>query len=445
VTSPTRPVIGYVVGSYPELTQTFVLREAGALRARGFDVIIFAVKRAPLPEVERSVGQPGETVIYARPDRVWRQIWANVWALLRHPRRYCAAIRPFRTGAWQTSPRTFLQTLYHFTCGIGFVEVMRSRGVSHLHCHFTTGSNIALAINLYSGIPFSFSAHASGDIYMQPTLLDLKLARARFAVPVCEYNRRYLNAVTAHRHAGKLRTIYNGIDLAEGERWLPGKRPGTAPGEASELRIVSIGSLVVMKGHGTLIAACRLLRERGYRVRCDIIGAGPEQATLASRITENGMEDAVRLRGPLPLRDVYAALGEADVFVLLSEIGVDGYRDGFPTVILEAMAAGLPVVSTWISGTPEMVMHEETGLLLHERDAAAAADALERLLEDETLRWRMGAAGRRRVEERFQLDQSADRLAALFNAVVKGQDLPHLHDVEARSAGSNEARSLAPC
>jgi glycosyltransferase involved in cell wall biosynthesis len=316
--------------------------------------------------------------------------------------------------------------------------------VSHLHCHFTTGSNIALAINLYADIPFSFSAHASGDIYIQPTLLDLKLARARFVVPVCEYNRRYLDAVTAHRHAGKLHTIYNGIDLAEGERWLPaGKRPGTATGEAGALRIVSIGSLVVMKGHGTLIEACRLLRERGHLVRCDIIGAGPEQATLASLITENGMEDAVRLRGPLSLRDVYAALGDADVFALLSEIGVDGYRDGFPTVILEAMAAGLPVVSTWISGTPEMVMHEETGLLLHERDAAAAADAFERLLEDEPLRWRMGAAGRRRVEERFQLDQSADRLAALFNAVVKGQDLPHPHDVEARSVGSNEARSLA--
>jgi len=441
VTSPARAVIGYVVGSYPELTQTFVLREVAALRARGFDVIIFAMKRAPLPEVERSVGQPGETVVYARPDRVWRHIWANVWALLSHPRRYFGALRPFRAGAWQGAPRTFLQTLYHFSCGIGFVGVMRSRGVSHLHCHFTTGSNIALAVNLYAGIPFSFSAHASGDIYMQPTLLDLKLARARFAVPVCEYNRRYLNAVTAHRYAGKLHTIYNGIDLGEAERWLPaGHRPGT---EGSELRIVSIGSLVVMKGHGTLIEACRLLRERGHRVRCDIIGAGPEQATLASLITENGMEDTVRLRGPLPLRDVYAALGQAGVFALLSEIGVDGYRDGFPTVILEAMAAGLPVVSTWISGTPEMVIHEETGLLLHERDAAAAADAFERLIEDEPLRWRMGMAGRRRVEERFQLDHSADRLAALFQAVLQDRALPRMHDVEVRSPGSNAARSLA--
>lgn len=442
MTSPTRPVIGYVVGSYPELTQTFVLREAAALRARGFDVIIFAVKRAPLPEVERSVGQPGETVVYARPDRVWRHIWANVWALLRHPRRYLAALRPFRTGAWQSAPRTFVQTLYHFSCGIGFVGAMRSRGVSHLHCHFTTGSNIALAINLYAGIPFSFSAHASGDIYIQPTLLDLKLARARFVVPVCEYNRRYLNAVTAHRHAGKLHTIYNGIDLAEGERWLPGVRPGVAPRAARELHIVSIGSLVVMKGHGTLIEACRLLRDRGHRVRCDIIGAGPEQVTLARLIRENGMEDAVRLRGPLSLRDVYAALGEADVFVLLSEIGVDGYRDGFPTVILEAMAAGLPVVSTWISGTPEMVVPEETGLLVHERDDAAAADALERLLEDETLRWRMGAAGRRRVEERFQLDQSADRLAALIHAVVLGQDPPPYHDDARPRAGDSAASSL---
>jgi glycosyltransferase involved in cell wall biosynthesis len=416
--SPAPPVIGYVVGSYPELTQTFVLREIGGLRARGFDVIIFAVKRAPLAEVERSLGQRGdEPVVYARPDRVWRHVWANGWALLRHPRRYFAALRPFCSGAWERAPRTFLQTLYHFSCGIGFAEVMRARGVSHLHCHFTTGSNVALAVNLYAGIPFSFSAHASGDIYMEPTLLDLKLARARFVVPVCEYNRRYLNAVTAHRHAEKLHTIYNGIDLAERERLLPAAyRSKAAHRVNGELRIVSIGSLVVMKGHATLIEACRLLRQRSHCLRCDIIGAGPEQATLAALIAEKGMDDAVRLRGPLSLRDVYAALGEADVFALLSEIGVDGYRDGFPTVILEAMAAGLPVVSTWISGTPEIVAHEETGLLVHERDAAAAADAFERLLGDEPLRRRMGAAGRCRVEERFQLDQSADRLAALFNS-----------------------------
>jgi colanic acid/amylovoran biosynthesis glycosyltransferase len=433
--SPARPVIGYVVGSYPELTQTFVLRETAGLRARGFDVIVFAVKRAPLPEVERSLGQrEAERVVYARPDRVWRHLWANAWALLRHPRRYLGALRPFCSGAWERAPRSFLQTLYHFSCGIGFAGVMEANGVSQLHCHFTTGSNVALAVNLYAGIPFSFSAHASGDIYMQPTLLDLKLARARFVVPVCEYNRRYLNAVTAHRHSGKLHTIYNGIDLGEGERLLPvAHRSGPVPRANGEGRIVSIGSLVVMKGHGTLIEACRLVRQHARDVRCDIIGAGPEQAALAALITENGMDGTVRLRGPLSLRDVYAALGDADVFTLLSEIGVDGYRDGFPTVILEAMAAGLPVVSTWISGTPEIVVHEETGLLVPERDATAAAEAFARLLGDERLRRRMGAAGRRRVEELFQLDRSADRLAALFGAAVKGQDLPDCHDAAARA------------
>jgi glycosyltransferase involved in cell wall biosynthesis len=356
----------------------------------------------------------------------------NVWALLRHPRRYLAALRPFSSGFSERAPRTFLQTLYHFSCGIGFVEVMRSRGVSHLHCHFTTGSNIALAVNLYAGIPFSFSAHASGDIYIQPTLLDLKLARARFAVPVCEYNRRYLNAVTAHRWSDKLHTIYNGVDLAERDRWRPSvPRSGDLPGD-TELRIVSIGSLVVMKGHATLIEACRLLRDRLHRIRCDIVGAGPEMDVLARLITSHGMADAIRLRGPLSLKEVYAVLEQGDVFSLLSEIGMNGYRDGFPTVILEAMAAGLPVVSTWISGTPEIVVHEDTGLLVHERDAHAAADAFERLLGDAPLRQRMGGAGRRRVEERFRLDQSVEQLAALFHAVVQGEPLPHPESAETR-------------
>lgn len=421
MTTPTSPVIGYVVGSFPELTQTFVLREIRGLRARGFQVIVFAVKRAPLQEVERSLEKAwGESEVYARPDRIWLHLWANLKAGIRHPHRYFSAIRPFCEGAWERAPRTYLQTLYHFSCGIGFLEVMRARGVSHLHCHFTTGHNIALAASLYGGITFSFSAHASGDIYMQPTLLDLKLTRARFVVPVCEYNRRYLNALTAGRFAGKLHTIYNGIDLEEHVRLLPqGKVIRQPRASGSEMRVVSIGSLVVMKGHATLIEACRLLRERSVRVRCDIIGGGPEQAALAGLIRRNGMDGVVRLLGPLSLSEVYAALQDADVFALLSEIGMDGHRDGFPTVILEAMAAALPVVSTWISGTPELVVHEETGLLVHERDAAAAAGALERLLGDHALRRRMGNAGRRRVEERFQSGQSVDELVELFRGAAR--------------------------
>ena len=431
MTIPLHPVIGYVVGSYPELTQTFVMREIEGLRSRGFRVVVFAVRRAPLPEVERSlVPHWQESVVYARPDRIWRHGWVNLKAALRHPRRYLAALRPFLAGAWRRAPRTWLQTLYHFSCGIGFVEVIRARGVSHLHCHFTTGHNIALAANLYADIPFSFSAHASGDIYIQPTLLDLKLERARFAVPVCEYNRRYLNAITAHRFAGKLHTVYNGIDLAEQRRLMPAAGNGSSPPRSGRApRLVSVGSLVVMKGHATLIEACRLLRDRSVRFRCDIIGAGPEQAALAGFIDKEGLHEVVRLCGPLSLREVYAALMEADVFTLLSELGPDGYRDGFPTVILEAMAAGLPVVSTWISGTPEMVVHEETGLLVHERDPVAAADALERLLRQEALRRCMGNAGRRRVGERFQFAGSADRLAAMFRAAARGQEPPAIHPV----------------
>lgn len=425
------PVIGYVVGSYPELTQTFVMREIEGLRSRGFRIVVFAVRRAPLLEVERSlVPHWEESVVYARPDRLWRHVWVNLKAALRHPRCYLAALRPFLAGAWERAPRTWLQTLYHFTCGIGFVEVMRAREISHLHCHFTTGHNIALAANLYAGVPFSFSAHASGDIYIQPTLLDLKLERARFAVPVCEYNRRYINAVTAHRFAGKLHTVYNGIDVAEQRRLMPPAGNGSTPvRRAVAPRLVSVGSLVVMKGHATLIEACRLLRDRSVPFQCDIIGAGPEQAALEGFIDREGLSGVVRLCGPRSLREVYAALTEADVFTLLSELGPEGYRDGFPTVILEAMAAGLPIVSTWISGTPEMVVHEETGLLVHERDPVAAADALERLLRQEALRRCMGNAGRRRVAERFQFAISADRLASLFRAAAQGREPPAIHPV----------------
>ena len=159
----------------------------------------------------------------------------------------------------------------------------------------------------------------------------------------------------------------------------------------------------------TLIQACRLLQEEGYSLECKIVGGGPEHEVLERLIRAAGLTDIVELTGPMPLGDVYRAMRVADVFVLLSEIGVNGYRDGFPTVILEAMAMGLPVVSTWISGIPEMVEDQVTGILVAERNPAAAGAAIRRLLQDQGLRTRMGSAGKERVSRLFALDQSVDR------------------------------------
>ena len=138
--------------------------------------------------------------------------------------------------------------------------------------------------------------------------------------------------------------------------------------------------------------------------------------TLRRLVGDLGLEERVFLLGAKSLRDVYRSLALADVFVHLAQIGEDGYRDGFPNVVLEAMAMRLPVISTWVSGIPECVQDGETGYLVHERDPDASADAIERLLRDPDLRSRQGMAGRSRLDEYFRLDRMIDQLVQLFSS-----------------------------
>jgi glycosyltransferase involved in cell wall biosynthesis len=251
---------------------------------------------------------------------------------------------------------------------------------------------------------------------MSPVLLSEKLAAAQFVVAESDYAGRYLDGVTGFRFSQKVHRIYNGLELGEVERLSASTQNGpNGPALNGSLPyILSVGQLVPRKGHATLIQVCSRLRARGRSFRCRIIGEGPERATLERLIVDNHLQGCVELAGPMALDHVYAELRKADVFAMLAEIGPSGNRDGLPTVVLEAMAAGLPVLSTNLVAIPEMVQDGVTGVLVPERDVDAASRALERLLESAELRREMGLAGLARVRQLFDLEHSADQLAALL-------------------------------
>jgi colanic acid/amylovoran biosynthesis glycosyltransferase len=345
--------------------------------------------------------------MYARPDGLLRHLLTNLGFLLQRPGRYFAGLRTFLRGAAVLAPKEALQLLYHFFAGVGFCRDLHRAGITHLHCHFTSATNMALAAHLVGEMPFSFTAHASNDLFVRPVLLDEKLACARFVAAVCEYSRRYLDSVTGFQHSQKLHRIYNGVEQLQASAF-----PRSSA--EAERQIVSVGSLVAAKGYATLIQVCAKLQAQGQNFRCRIIGEGPERPTLERLTRDYGLEDCVELVGAQTLDSVYAELRQADVFVLLSEIGRSGYRDGFPTVILEAMAAGLPVLATSLSGIPEVVLDGVTGMLVRERDIEGATQALACLLESPELRRTMGRAGQARVRDLFDLEQSAEQLAALL-------------------------------
>jgi glycosyltransferase involved in cell wall biosynthesis len=410
-----RPKIAYMLAAFPTLSETFIIREIQAFINRGIDVSIFAIKR-PFPIMEEKTLCVPEILCrtyYARPESIRFHLIRNIRAAGAHPVRYFKTLKVFLRQMLCTEPSVFMRTIYHFFCGIGFSKDLQKKGIQHIHSHFTAGTNIALAASLYSRINFSFTAHASGDIFVKPILLEEKMKNVSFVVAVCEYSKKFLDSITGFRYSYKLARIYNGIRIPEPQELLGQDINKTTKRDGS-INLISVGRLVDGKGFPNLIATCAILKKRGHNFRCEIIGNGPNKSKLEEIIKKSQMKDTIFIIDYVSIKAAYAALHKADIFILLSEIHTSGYRDGFPTVILEAMLMALPVVSTWISGIPEMVINEKTGLLVHERDSLAAADAIERLIMDKETRAKYGLAGRQRVTELFNLDKNIEEFISLF-------------------------------
>lgn len=349
---------------------------------------------------------------YARPDSTVKHFINNIFAFVASPFRYLRSLRTFLMQWYGVPPHKFIRSIYHFFCGIGFLEDLKKENITHLHCHFSAAANIGLAINLFSGLPFSWTAHASEDIFTKPILLIEKLRHASFIVAVCDYSKKYLDMVSNYEYSQKIVRVYNSVESSEVERFVARRDQDDA--NTTGGRIICIATLTRCKGHITLLEACDILVARGYAIRCELVGDGDQRTFLEKMIIQKGLAQMVSVRGYVPTRMVFEMLANADIFVLLAEIDVNGYRDGLPTVIIEAMLMGLPVVSTWISGIPEMVLHGETGFLVHEHDAHAAADAIARLIDDPALRKRFGSAARKRALEKFATDKNKHPIVDLF-------------------------------
>jgi len=271
---------------------------------------------------------------------------------------------------------------------------LKRRGIRHVHAHFAgMAARTAYWMKRFHGISYSFTGHAN-DIFCEtdfPVSLEALVKEARLVVTETDYSRDWLRQ-RFPAYGKKIERVYNGIhpgDFAPGEG-----EPGAAVPE-----IVSVGRLIEKKGFGDLIEACRLLGGREYR--CRIVGAGPLEEALRGQIEEAGLGERITLEGARPEAEVIACLRRARLFALACTREGDGGSDNLPTVIMEAMAAGLPVISTRVAGIPEMIDDGVTGRLLAEHDVAGLAAALETLLVDGALARRWGAAGRAAVERKF--------------------------------------------
>jgi len=286
--------------------------------------------------------------------------------------------------------------------------------VDRIHAHFASHTATCAAIGGYlSGIPFSFTAHAY-DIYHRSyrhrnDTLDWKLRHAAQIFTVSRYAASRLLARWPSI-ADRVHTVYVGIPLGLFEEAAVLPLDG-------RLRLLCVANFQEKKGLETLIQACAILRERCFPFRLKIRGEGPLRRKLADRISQLRLSAYVDLGRPVPQEEVARLMRECHIFVMPSQADRHGDMDGVPTVFMEAMATGRPVISCPISGIPELVRDGETGLLVPPENPTALAEAIIRLASDEALRGKLGRQARALVEEQHDQEFTTRRLVHLMSGL----------------------------
>jgi len=431
MTESLQPEIGYIVRSYPRLSQTFILHEILALEQLGLKLRIFAIVNPHEPLVQQEVGQVQAEVYHlaglggrrftsvlrehlARCIKSPYRYFMTLWYVLRH----AEIDRGYRAGSRFDC---FWQSVYLLQL-VAKVERRTGRRIHHLHAHFAHDPTlIAMLAHMLSGIPYSFTAHAR-DLYqvLPQTLVD-RVAHATAVVTCCAANVAFFQRILPEGLGEKCRLIYYGVDL---HRFFPvGERNDLQRKGSALPLILSVGRLVEKKGFLDLVAACSLLQRAGYRFRCEIYGEGSQHDELWAAIDQYDLVGKVVLAGAVTQQELIPALQRADIFALTPFVTEDGDRDGMPNVLIEAMACGLPVVSTTVAGVPELIEHGYNGLLAQPRDVQGIAATLAALLGDAQARKRLGMAARSTVMEQFSLDASARQLVTLFDHAPEDADV----------------------
>jgi colanic acid/amylovoran biosynthesis glycosyltransferase len=392
--------VAYLLKRYPRFSETFIVGEILELERQGLHLEIFSLKPPDDGVFHRDVANVKARVTYVphirRPGAL---VVAHARLLRTRPRRYGRALRHALRRGTRGALKHFAQA--------GFIAVrIEEAGIRHVHAHFASvATSVALHVTRLTDVSYSFTAHAK-DIYIdgvRPDDLRAKIRSARFAVTVSDYNRRHLADLAGDE---RIVRIYNGLDL---EAFRPnGHTPERPP------VVLAVGRLVEKKGFEDLIRACAVLRGWGERFSCRIVGKGPLKDELRDLIAELGLEGTVELVGPMPREALVHVLPRASVFAAPCVVARDGNRDGLPTVLVEAMAAGVPVVATPVTGIPELVEDGRTGVLVPERDPESLASALRRLLQNQAEAEALARAARRRVERDFDVGRNVGQLRELF-------------------------------
>ena len=404
--------IAYLAPEIPALSATFVTNEILRLEDSGYRVVPLSMHQPYSPaqgEALEDIGSRTEYLYRAPKSKV---LLDNLGMMIRRPLRYFKTLATAVADAGQMGllNRVGRGLLYRFFIAGRVARILLRKDCRHLHVHFAhVSTDIAMYASGISAIPFSFTAHAN-DLFERGWLLDKKVQRACFAVTISEYNRQLIKKSGGAEH--KIHVIRCGVDHTafaarngRAENYIP--------------KIGTLGRMVEKKGIDDLIRACKILRDQDIAFDLEIAGDGPMQAELHALVSDGDLSAQVHFIGPLAHEQVPDWLQSLDLFVLACKKDRNGDMDGIPVVLMEAMLAGVPVVSSRISGIPELIEDGQSGLLAEPASPEHLARAIARLLSDEILYSDLRKNAIVKVQTEFDLSNNVARLIELFKEVTR--------------------------
>lgn len=397
--------VGYVISRFPKTTETFILREMQAVEANGWCVWPFAINRerreiiqsgadrylsrlTAISELGLGRGSRAQARLAMRSPRTWGRMW-------------------WRAVSGNVRSRKFLLRAIVIAWGTPALSTrVEQLDLDHLHAHWGTHSALlAHLMSMVTGLPYSITLHAH-DLHVDRTMLARKLRDAAAVVTISEHNAAIISSDYPDV-APVTSIVHCGVDTGG----VPKRDTATSDGAgvARPMRIVCVAGLRGFKGHRHLLEAIDLLHEQGTEIACDLVGDGPLRAELEAKARPE-----VVFHGAVDVGRALEIVAGADVFVMPSVELADGRRDGIPVALMEAMAIGVPVIASNVSGIPELVQDGKTGVLVPPADPEAIARAISELAADPERTGRLVASARRLVEDDFDISATGRKMVEIF-------------------------------
>jgi glycosyltransferase involved in cell wall biosynthesis len=397
--------LAYLISRYPAVSHAFILREVLSLRERGLAVEVASINAPDMSEAAMPAAERAEAdhTYYVKRHGLRGALGAHLSLLATNPAAWLRGAA-YAVGLGGSDARRILLGFAYFTEALMIGRWMRRRSLGHLHVHFATAAaNIGLYVKKVFGTSLSLTVHGPDEFdNVSAQWLPEKIAASDFVFCIGSYARSQVMRLSPPREWRKFDVSPLGVDTGI-------YRPGGQARAHGPFRILCVGRLTPAKGQHVLIDAARRLRDAGLDFRITLVGSGPDEASLREAVVVDKLATQVQFTGALNQTQVRALYAQADAFVLPS------FAEGIPVVLMEAMASGIPCVTTRITGIPELIQSEDEGLLVAPSDASALAAALRRLIEDPALRARIALAARARVEADYNLLRNTGHLAELFS------------------------------